>query len=110
MVNVGQPKFFQELTGTLRQVPLSDWKTYLRWHLVDSAAPYLSDAFEQEDFAFNGRTMTGAQKMLPRWRRVARTIDENLGEAMGHKFVDQCFLPEAKARAGDGGEHQGRGA
>ncbi|MHB2015393.1 MAG: M13 family metallopeptidase [Candidatus Xenobia bacterium] len=98
-VNVSEPGFFRDLSPTLHQVSLADWKTYLRWQLVDSAAPYLSEPFEQEDFAFNGRTMTGAQQMLPRWRRVARTIDDCMGEALGHKFVDRCFSPEAKARA-----------
>src|SRR5208283_5317550 len=64
-VNIAQPKFFTTLNELLASVPLEDWKTYLRWHLVSSAAPALSDKFVEEDFNFHGRILQGTKEILP---------------------------------------------
>ena len=37
--------------------------------------------------------------MAPRWKRVLRTTDGELGEALGQLYVAQAFPPAAKARA-----------
>ena len=50
-VIVGQPEFLTRLNELLGSVPAADWRTYLRWHVVHSMAPYLSSKFENEDFA-----------------------------------------------------------
>ncbi|MFL6216459.1 MAG: M13 family metallopeptidase [Blastocatellia bacterium] len=97
-VNVDNPEFFKAINKDLTDVALADWKTYLRWHLIDVAAPYLSSKFEQEDFNFN-KVLTGTQEMLPRWKRVVRTTDRALGEALGEIYVEKTFTPQAKARA-----------
>ncbi len=68
------------------------------WHLLNSAAPSLSDAFVQENFAFNGAYLAGAKEMKPRWKRCAESADRLLGEALGKKYVEKYFPPEAKAR------------
>lgn len=99
VVDVGQPKFFQAVDGMLGSVSLGDWKSYLRWHVLHTAASSLSEKFVQEDFAFFGRTMTGAQEMQPRWKRCTQTTDRMLGEALGQKYVAKVFPPAAKARA-----------
>jgi putative endopeptidase len=98
-VNVGQPEFFRALNQQLTGVPLADWKTYLRWHLIHSSARALSSKFVEEDFDFYGRTLTGAKQLQPRWRRCVAATDLNLGEALGQKYVAVAFPPEAKARA-----------
>jgi putative endopeptidase len=98
-VNVGQPEFFQALDKQLKSVPISDWKIYLRWHLIRSAAPALSSKFVDENFNFYGRTLTGAKEIQPRWKRCVNATDRNLGEALGQKYVEKVFPPEAKQRA-----------
>src|SRR5205085_7551125 len=75
--NVDNPSIFKEVNKDLTDVSLADWKTYLRWHLIDVAAPYLSSKFEGEDFNFE-KVLTGTQEMLPRWKRVVRTTDRSL--------------------------------
>ena len=97
-VNVGEPRFLEEFDRQLASTPIADWKTYLKWHLLDSAAPSLSDAFVQEDFAFNGAYLSGAKEMKPRWKRCVESTDRLLGEALGKKYVEKYFPPEAKAR------------
>jgi len=98
-INVSQPAFFEALNRGLDEVPLADWKTYLRWHLVSAAAPTLSSKFVEEDFDFNGRVMNGTKELLPRWKRCVTATDGELGFALGKKFVERSFPPESKARA-----------
>ncbi len=96
--SLAQPGFFAEADKMLAEVPVSHWQAYLRWNLAAAAAPYLSKAFVDEDFAFNGRVLTGAKELRPRWKRVMDAINANLGEAMGELFVAKAFPPEAKAK------------
>ena len=98
-VNVGQPGFFKEVNAMLADVPLSDWKIYLRWRLLSSAAPALSSVFVNESFRFNGMILTGAKEMQPRWRRTSQVINSTLGEALGELYVAKAFSPQAKAKA-----------
>jgi predicted metalloendopeptidase len=98
-LNVATPDFFKEVGRLLTAVPLADWKTYLRWHLINAAAPRLSAKFVEEDFNFNGKTLTGTQEILPRWKRCVRATDGALGEALGQVYVQKHFPPQAKTRA-----------
>jgi putative endopeptidase len=97
-LNVNEPKFLEEFNRLLTSAPVADWKTYLKWHLLNSAAPYLSDEFVQADFAFYGTYLRGAKEIKPRWKRCVEATDELLGEALGKKYVEKYFPPEAKAR------------
>src|SRR6267154_2385401 len=98
-INVGQPDFFKALDAQLAATPMGDWKTYLRWHLVNAAAPGLSEKFVAEDFDFRGKTLTGAKEIQPRWKRCVQATDRVLGEALGQLYVQKYFPPQAKARA-----------
>ena len=98
-VNVGQPDFFKGFNDQLTSTSLSDWKIYLRWHLVNTAAPALSSKFVDENFDFFGKTLTGAKELQPRWKRCVQMTDRQLGEALGQKYVEVAFPPEAKAAA-----------
>jgi predicted metalloendopeptidase len=98
-INVGQPEFFQAADKLFASTPVDDWKTYLRWHVLHAAAPVLSKEFVDEDFSFFGKTLTGAQQLKPRWKRVVATTDQELGESLGKLYVADYFPPEAKARA-----------
>ena len=100
-INISQPEFFKALNGLLTSVSLADWKTYLRWQLLNVSASRLSDSFVQENFAFNGRVLTGSKEMRPRWKRCTSATDQQLGEALGQVYVEKYFPPEAKARALD---------
>jgi endothelin-converting enzyme/putative endopeptidase len=97
-MNVDQPKFMQELDRQIQEDPLADWKVYLKWHLLNSTASSLSAAFVEEDFAFNGKYLNGTTEMKPRWKRCVESTDQYLGEALGQKYVEKYFPPEAKAR------------
>lgn len=97
-INVAHPDFFKGVDQMLTSVPIEDWKTYLRWHLVHDAADALSTAFVNENFNFYGKTLNGTKELQPRWRRCVVATDQNLGEALGEVYVKKAFPPEAKAR------------
>jgi putative endopeptidase len=99
-INVQNTVFLKAADSLLTAVPLSDWKAYLRWKIVDAAAPALSSAFVNEDFRF-GSTLTGVKEQLPRERRCTRATDAGLRDALGQAYVAQYFPPTAKQRALD---------
>ena len=98
---VGQPEFFTALNGMIRQHSLNDWKVYLRWHLLHSSAPFLSSAFENENFNFYGKVLSGQPEQEPRWKRGAHILDGTIGEALGQLYVEKYFPPEARKRMND---------
>ncbi|MDQ6771120.1 MAG: M13 family metallopeptidase [Gemmatimonadota bacterium] len=97
-INVQNPLFLKTADSLLASAPLDDWKAYLRWHVIDAAAPTLSSAFVNEDFRF-GSTLTGVKEMQPRDKRCARAADAGLRDALGQAYVAQYFTPAAKQRA-----------
>jgi predicted metalloendopeptidase len=96
---VRQPGFFRELSAMVEDVPLAQWKTYLRWHAVTAAAPALSSPFERENFAFYGTILSGVKEQPERWKRVQDATDGALGEALGQLYVERAFSPGARTRA-----------
>jgi endothelin-converting enzyme/putative endopeptidase len=97
-INVSVPDFFKALNTVLADTSLADLKTYLRWHLIHSEAPLLAKPFLDENFHFFGQTLTGAAELEPRWKRCVEATDDDLGFALGQKYVEQAFPPAAKAR------------
>ena len=97
-LNVTQPKFLQQFDKELKSTPVAQWRTYLQWQVLNAAADSLSAAFVEENFAFNGKFLSGAKEMKPRWKRCAESTDNQIGEALGKKYVEKYFPPEAKAR------------
>jgi putative endopeptidase len=97
-INMQHPEFFAAADKMFADVPPADWKTYLRWNVVNNAAGALSSKFEDEDFNFNGKILQGRQEQYPRWRRCVSSVDSNLGEALGQVYVTRAFTPEAKRR------------
>jgi putative endopeptidase len=94
---VSQPNYLKEVHEAFGREKLDDWKTFLKWDVIKSAAPYLSNAFVMENFKFS-QNISGAKEIQPRWKRVSGMTDNVLGEALGKVYVDRYFKPEAKTR------------
>jgi putative endopeptidase len=97
-INVRQPKFFEEMNTVLTDISVDEWKDYFYWNLIDATASYLTQDLQEQNFDFFGRTMQGSPEMKPRWRRVLATTNGALGDAIGQKFSEKYFPPEAKER------------
>ena len=98
-IDVHQPDFFKAMNAAFASTSMEDWKTYLRWHLINATAAELSKDFVNEDFNFKETTLRGTKQIKPRWKRVVRSTDGEIGEALGKLYVTDNFPPEAKARA-----------
>jgi putative endopeptidase len=97
-VIVGQPEFLAAEDTLLKATPLPVLQDYLRYHLVDDYATYLSSAFDQEHFAFHGRAMSGQQEQRPRWKRALDDENDAMGMVLGRIFVGQYFPEASKQR------------
>lgn len=95
---VSQPEFMRALNEMIADVPLEDWKVYMKYHLVSDVAPYLSDDFVQQNFDFYSKTLRGVEELKPRWKRVVESANGALGEALGQEYVKLAFSPESKER------------
>lgn len=98
-INLNQPLFTKEVAAMMGSTPLADWRAYLRWHLIKQTAPYLSSAFVNEDFNFDGIILSGRKELRPRWKRVMYITDFCLGEMLGKLYVEKFFSPESKQHA-----------
>jgi len=98
-LNVAQPDFVRGMGALLKSFPIEHWKVYLRWHVLNAAAPNLSAPFVNEDFAFRGRVLQGTEKIEDRWKRCATSADRQLGFVLGRLYAAKYFPPEAKKQA-----------
>jgi putative endopeptidase len=97
VVNVSSPNFMKQMNSELGSEPITNWKNYFRFHVVDQYSPFLSTKFVQENFEFYRQYLRGAKELQPRWRRCVQYTDYSLGEALGQIYVRKVFSPELKA-------------
>jgi len=97
---IGQPEFLTALNQELKSTSLSDWKNYLRFHLIMSSASYLDSTSYNNLFDYR-KTLSGVSKPRPRWKRVLDTEERAMGEALGQLFVKEYFNEKAKKRYSD---------
>ncbi|MBL7890894.1 MAG: M13 family metallopeptidase [Bacteroidia bacterium] len=100
-VIIAQPDFYKELNKQLKAVSINDWKTYLRWNLIDATSSKLSDDLVKEHFNFYGTTLMGIPAMKPRWKTALEATDKALGDALGQLFVQKHFTEESKKRVNE---------
>jgi putative endopeptidase len=96
-LNVSNPDFFKQVNGVLQAEPLEALQTYVTWHLIDGAAPWLSKPFVDANFKMQ-QALTGQSEIKPRWKRCVNATDDALGEALGQRYVEQAFGADGKQR------------
>ena len=99
-VIVGQPEFFTALDQVLKTTSIDDWKNYLRFRTVRNFEEVLPEAFGVEAFNFN-KLLSGAKERKPRWKRVIRMEENEMGELLGQLYVKEFFNETAKKRYSD---------
>ncbi len=97
-LNVTSPDYFRELNKVIEQADLDTVKTYMRIRLIDSFSMGLPKVFDDENFDFYGRKLTGTPEQEARWKRCVNATDASLGEALGQLYVQQYFTPDMKAK------------
>jgi putative endopeptidase len=97
-VIVRQPSYFEGLSKLMASFDLPKWRSWLIWHLLSGASPYLSSDFVNENFAFYGTTLSGIPKLKDRWKRGVGLVEGALGEAVGQIYVARHFGEIAKRK------------
>ncbi|MCU1259304.1 MAG: family peptidase [Bryobacterales bacterium] len=98
-LNVSVPEFMKSLNAVIDNTSLDDLKAYFVWHVLSANADLLTKAFQEEEFNFTGKTLSGTKEMQPRWKRCVESTDRALGEALGQKFVEVAFSGPSKTKA-----------
>jgi putative endopeptidase len=96
-LNVSNPDFFKQVNPLLQSESLDALRTYVSWHLLDGAAPWLSKPFVDANFKMQ-QVLTGQSEIKPRWKRCVSSTDGALGEALGQRYVEQAFGADGKQR------------
>ena len=96
-LNVTTPDFFRQVNGVVGAFPLEMLKTYVTWHALRAAAPWLSQPFVDANFKMR-QALTGQKQNQDRWKRCVGLVDDSLGEALGQRYVEATFGPEGKQR------------
>ncbi|WP_027864226.1 M13 family metallopeptidase [Massilia alkalitolerans] len=100
-VIVSQPSYVAALDKLIAATPLDTWKSYFEFRLLSAYAPYLSQPFVDEGFAFRGGVLGGATVNRPVEKRAIAEINRNLSEVVGKAYVAQHFPPERKQQVLD---------
>ena len=66
-ITVDSPKYLKAAAGLLAKSSPETMQRYLRWRVLQSAAPHLPKAFVEENYAFFGKKLRG-----PCWCNVGR--------------------------------------
>lgn len=92
-VVVGQPEFFTQLETSIKKISISDWKTYLKWTLINNYASAMNKSIEEQNFYFYSTVLDGIKEQKPRWKRIVGITDGSLGELIGQIYVEE-YLPK----------------
>ena len=95
---VTQPDYVEKLNTIVKETSIDDWKTYYTWRLLNKAAEYLPQKFEEENFAFYGTVLRGTTEQRDRWKRATATVNGSIGELVGKVYIKSYFPSEAKRR------------
>ncbi|HEX5001208.1 MAG TPA: M13 family metallopeptidase [Bacteroidia bacterium] len=97
-VVLDNPGFYQFLGKMIPNYTVEEWKMFLRWKLIRDTAPYLSNAFRKESFAFNETTLKGVTEMEERWKFVQETVDNLMGDALGQMYCEYAYDNNAEKK------------
>jgi putative endopeptidase len=95
---VGQPTYVTALDSILNETPLSDWKLWLRWAVLNKYASSLTQALDKQNFNFYSTTLNGTEEQRPMWRRGVVLVNGVIGELVGKVYVNKHFPSQAKGR------------
>lgn len=97
-VVVSENTAFPKIAAIYAKTPIETLKAWSAFNLADQAAPYLSKEFDQANYEFRSKTLSGQPVQQPRWKRGVSTVDNNIGEALGKLYVEAYFPAESKAK------------
>ena len=95
---VGQPNFVSRVNSMLAKITPAEYRDYMEWGQIMSAAAYLSDEVVEANFDFFGKTMSGRKENHPLWKRATSQVESQMGQALGKIYVERFFPASSKER------------
>ena len=95
---VRQLDYMRALDSIITDTSIDDWKTYLKWQVLNDNGHLLTEELDKQNFSFKGTALNGIEERTPRWKRASNNVNASLGEVVGKVYVDRHFPPEAKVK------------
>ncbi|GAA0886194.1 M13 family metallopeptidase [Sphingobacterium siyangense] len=97
-VIIGELGYYKNFDKLVSAQNLPVIKDYLKFHMINGSASYLSEKLGDMRFAFYGKYLRGQQEQRALNKRGFELINSTLGEAFGKLYVEKYFPAEAKAQ------------
>ncbi|MGH8032046.1 MAG: M13 family metallopeptidase [Luteimonas sp.] len=98
-VSLASPELFAQLDTLINGLKPEQWKAYLRFHVGDAMAPYLSKSFRDAEFEFRGRVLRGDTAQPTRQALVLTAINNAAGPMLGREYVGRYLPAATRSRA-----------
>ncbi|MBQ7420378.1 MAG: M13 family metallopeptidase [Prevotella sp.] len=95
---VGQPAFMAGADRIFANITAAEYRDYMEWGVINSAAGMLTDEVRAASFDFFGKVMSGRKEDHPLWRRATNQVQGVMGEALGKIYVEKYFPASSKER------------
>jgi putative endopeptidase len=99
-VSMADPALFAQLDKLAGSLKPAQWQAYLRFHVGNTMAPYLSKNWRDVDHDFRGKLLRGEDEPAPRWKQVLDAINASAGAMVAHEYVAR-HLPDATRERAD---------
>lgn len=93
---IWQPAAVSKIAALVGSEPLDVWKDWLAFHRINQLSDVLPKAFEDAHFAFYGSEINGQPQQQSRQKRALASLDAQLGDAVGKRYVARYFPASSK--------------
>lgn len=100
-VIVAQPSAVTGIAKLVQATPVAVLKDQLLVRSLDNFADVLPSAFDKEQFAFYGTTLSGTPEQQVRWKRAVEFTTGAVSDEVSKAYVAKYFPPATKAAADD---------
>lgn len=94
---IAEPSAMTGFAKLASSVPMETWRDYLALRVIGNAAPVLSKALVEADFAYHGTALSGIPEQRARWKLAVSFTNRAMGDAVGRVYAERWFSPGAKA-------------
>lgn len=97
-VVVHEPSFLTGLNAFWKTADLDDLKLWARVHVIIGSTLELPHEFDETNFEFYGKTLSGQKQQRVRWKRGVSLVNGICGEDVGREYVKRHFPESSKQR------------
>lgn len=95
---VHEPSFVKGLNAFWAAADLDDLKLWARVHVIIGSTLELPHEFDDTNFDFYGKVLSGQKQQRDRWKRGVSLVNSVCGEDIGREYVKRHFPESSKRR------------